>query len=119
MAGNKLPSVNHIVQLMLENRSFDHMLGFLYAGAGNVSPAGQPFEGLTGSESNTDASGNTVRVYQIDHAAAGAYFMPGADPGEGYANTNVQLFGSGKPPSPPAAVNTGFVTNFADAIAYD
>ena len=105
MAGNQLPSVNHIVQLMLENRSFDHMLGFLYAGAGNVSPAGQPFEGLTGSESNTDASGNTVRVYQIDHAAAGAYFMPGADPGEGYANTNVQLFGSGKPPSPPAAAS--------------
>ena len=81
MAGNQLPSVNHIVQLMLENRSFDHMLGFLYAGAGNISPAGHPFEGLTGSESNTDASGNTVRVYQIDHAAVGAYFMPGADPG--------------------------------------
>ena len=45
--------------------------------------------------------------------------MPGADPGEGYANTNEQLFGSGKPPSPPTATNTGFVTNFADAIAYD
>jgi phospholipase C len=119
MAGNQLPSINHIVQLMLENRSFDHMLGFLYAGTANVSPAGQAFEGLTGSESNTDASGNRVTVYQIDHTAAGAYFMPGADPGEGYANTNEQLFGSGKPPSPPAATNTGFVTNFADAIVYD
>ena len=119
MAGNQLPSINHIVQLMLENRSFDHMLGFLYAGTGNVSPTGQAFEGLTGSESNTDASGNTVTVYQIDHTTAGAYFMPGADPGEGYANTNEQLFGSGKPPSPPTATNTGFVTNFADAISYD
>ena len=119
MAGNQLPSIQHVVQLMLENRSFDHMLGFLYSGTGNVSPTGQPFEGLTGSESNTDASGNTVTVYQIDPTAAGAYFMPGADPGEGYANTNAQLFGSGQPPSPPAATNTGFVTNFADAIAYD
>jgi phospholipase C len=119
MAGNQLPSINHIVQLMLENRSFDHMLGFLYAGAGNVSPTGQAFEGLTGSESNTDASGNAVTVFQIDHTAPAAYFMPGADPGEGYSNTNVQLFGSGKPPSPPVATNTGFVTNFADAIAYD
>jgi phospholipase C len=119
MAGNQLPSVNYIVQLMLENRSFDHMLGFLYADAGNVSPTGQPFEGLTGSESNADASGNTVTVFQIDHTAQGAYFMPGADPGEGYANTNEQLFGSGKPPSPPVAANTGFVTNFADAITYD
>ena len=119
MAGNQLPSVQYIVQLMLENRSFDHMLGFLYSGSGNVSPAGQAFEGLTGSESNTDASGNTVTVYQIDHTTAGAYFMPGADPGEGYANTNAQLFGTGNPPSPPVATNVGFVTNYADAISYD
>jgi phospholipase C len=112
MAGNQLPSINHIVQLMLENRSFDHMLGFLYPKSGN-------FEGLTGSESNTDASGNAVTVHQIDHTATGAYFMPGADPGEGYSNTNEQLFGSGKPPSPPTATNPGFVKNFADAIAYD
>ena len=119
MAGNQLPSVQHIVQLMLENRSFDHMLGFLYSGSANVSPTGQAFEGLTGNESNTDASGNTVQVYQIDPATAGAYFMPGADPGEGYANTNEQLFRAGKPPSPPVAANNGFVTNFADAISYD
>ena len=112
MAGNQLQSINHIVQLMLENRSFDHMLGFLY-------PKSDNFEGLTGSESNTDASGNAVTVYQIDHTAQGAYFMPGADPGEGYSNTNEQLFDSGKPPSPPTATNAGFVTNFADAIAYD
>ena len=30
MPGNQLSSIQHIVQLMLENRSFDHMLGFLY-----------------------------------------------------------------------------------------
>jgi len=119
MAGNQLPSVRYIVQLMLENRSFDHMLGFLYPGSGNVAPAGQEFEGLTGSESNADTSGNTVTVYRIDQTAAGAYFNPGADPGEGYANTNVQLFGTGNPPSPPVATNTGFVTNYADAISYD
>ena len=95
------------------------MLGFLYAGSGNVSPAGQPFEGLTGNESNADASGNQVTVYKIDPSAAGAYFLPGADSGEGYANTNSQLFGSGAAPSPPVATCTGFVTNFADAIAYD
>jgi phospholipase C len=52
---NQLPSVQHIVQFMLENRSFDHMLGFLYA-PGNVSPTGQAFEGLTGNESNADAT---------------------------------------------------------------
>ncbi len=50
--GDLLGSVDHIVMLMLENRSFDHMLGFVYSGSGNVSPlTQQPFEGLTGNES--------------------------------------------------------------------
>jgi phospholipase C len=113
-AGNQLGQIDHIVQLMLENRSFDHMLGYLY-------PKSDDFEGLSANfeESNLDASNNEVKVYQIDHTAQGAYFMPGADPGEGYSNTNEQLFGSGKPPSPPTATNSGFVKNFADAIAYD
>jgi len=52
-----LSSVEHVVLLMLENRSFDHMLGYLYADAGNVSPAGHRYEGLTGSESNPDEDG--------------------------------------------------------------
>jgi phospholipase C len=102
---------------MLENRSFDHMLGFLYPG--RSGPAGQPFEGLLGTESNTDSSGQAVTVFQIGTSSPGAYFMPGADPGEGYANTNVQLFGTGSPPSPPVATMTGFVTSFASAIPFD
>jgi phospholipase C len=44
-----LDSVNHVVVLMLENRSFDHVLGNLYAAQGNKSPLGQDFDGLTGS----------------------------------------------------------------------
>ncbi len=117
MASNQLGSIQHIVHLMLENRSFDHMLGYLYPG--KQGPNGQPFEGLLGTESNKDASGTAVTVYQIDASQAGAYFMPGADPGEGYSNTNSQLFGTGKAPDPPIATNDGFVTNFAAAISYD
>jgi phospholipase C len=47
---SQLTQINHIVVLMLENRSFDHMLGFLYAESGNKAPSGSAFEGLTGSE---------------------------------------------------------------------
>ncbi|HUL27485.1 MAG TPA: alkaline phosphatase family protein [Streptosporangiaceae bacterium] len=119
MPGNQLPTIQHIVHLMLENRSFDHMLGFLYEESGNVSPAGAAFEGLTGQEANPDSSGKSVSVYKIDPAGPGAYFMPGADPGEGYANTNSQLFGSGHAPVPPVATNQGFVTNFDATIAWD
>src|SRR3984957_63187 len=85
---SQLSSINHIVVLMLENRSFDHMLGFLYSDSGNQSPAGQPFEGLTGSESNPDSSGKAVPVFKIKATDSNAYFMPGADPGEGYSATN-------------------------------
>jgi phospholipase C len=55
-AENGLATVNHVVVLMLENRSFDHMLGFLYTSAGNASPSGQPYEGLAGTESNPAAA---------------------------------------------------------------
>ncbi len=119
MPGNQLSAIQHIVHLMLENRSFDHMLGFLYADSGNVSPSGAAFEGLSGTESNPDSNGNPVAVYKINPADPGAYFMPGADPGEGYANTNSQLFGSGTAPVPPVATNQGFVTNFGATIAWD
>jgi len=113
-----LTSVNHIVVLMLENRSFDHMLGYLYPG--NVTPAGQPFDGLTGSESNPDGSGNDVTVSQIQPSASNAYFMPGADPGEGYLATNQQLYGTdATPASGAAAPMTGFVTDYAYTLGWE
>jgi len=46
----QLQSINHIVVLMLENRSFDCLLGKLY-------PKSDTFEGLSGSEQNPDADG--------------------------------------------------------------
>jgi len=104
---------------MLENRSFDHMLGLLYSASGNVSPTGQPFEGLTGTESNPGTDGSVVPVFTIDATDPNAYFMPGADPGEGYTATNDQLFGTTKAPSPPVATNNGFITNFSYTLGWE
>jgi phospholipase C len=119
MASTGLSSINNIVVLMLENRSFDHMLGFLYSDSGNVSPAGQPFEGLTGSESNPDNSGTPVTVFEIQSSDENAYFMPGADPGEGYSATNSQLFGNATAPTPANATNQGFVTDFSYTLGWE
>ncbi len=119
MPGNQLAAINHIVVLMLENRSFDHMLGLLYSASGNVSPTGQPFEGLTGKESNPGTDGAAVPVFPIAPADPSAYFMPGADPGEGYSATNSQLFGSTTAPVPPAATNEGFVTDFSYTLGWE
>jgi len=128
MAGD-LSSVEHVVVLMLENRSFDHMLGFLYADHGNITPGGQPYEGLAGTESNPDASGKPVTVFRIEPTTPNAYFMPGADPGEGYMATNDQLFGStavpgttGPPATGPAGQVSppmqGFVKDFAYTLGW-
>ena len=116
-----LSSIDHIVVLMLENRSFDHMLGFLYTDQGNVSPAGQPYAGLTGSESNPDSSGQPVTVFRIEPTTPNAYFMPGADPGEGYMATNSQLFGSTKGPASSSDVpaGQGFVKDFAYTLGWE
>jgi phospholipase C len=111
--GNGLASVNSVVVLMLENRSFDHMLGYLYPG--KVTPSGQPFEGLMGTESNPGSSGQAaVTVFPIEPTTPNAYYMPGADPGEGYMSTNSQLYGSTKAPaSGLAAPGQGFVSDYA------
>jgi phospholipase C len=120
MPNNQLPSINNIVVLMLENRSFDHMLGLLYSANGNVSPTtGQPFEGLTGQESNLGSDGSAVPVFTIAPTDSSAYFMPRADPGEGYSATNSQLFGSTTAPTPPVATNSGFVSDFSYTLGWE
>jgi phospholipase C len=115
-----LKNINHIVVVMMENRSFDHMLGFLYQASKNVSPLGQPFEGLTGKETNADATGKTVQVFPIQPTDPHPYQRPGANPGEGYLNTNSQLFSKPQAPSPiTPASNNGFVTNFAYTLSWE
>ena len=117
---NQLNAIKHIVQLMLENRSFDQMLGFLYTASGNKSVTGQPFEGLTGNESNPDDTGREFKVFDINSTTnKHPYLMPGADPGEGFYNTNYQLFGTDDPVPGAVPTNRGFVINFKSAIASD
>src|SRR5690349_13778263 len=104
-----LDSIDHVVLVMLENRSFDHMLGFLY-------PKSEAFDGLDGTESNLDADGNEITVFKVTPAMRNAYYFPLADPAEGYKATNNQLFGSDAPPASGTAANSGFVTSFANEL---
>ena len=99
-----LDKVKSVVVLMMENRSFDNILGYLYA-PGNVSPNGDAFNGLTGNESN---SGVAVRKESKRTS------VPKPDPGEEYQHVNVQLFGVDPAPAPPDATNDGFVTDYVN-----
>ena len=73
--------IEHLVVLMMENRSFDHMLGFL------KSPSWQ-IDGLAGTETNPDSQGVRVRV-SPDARYAGD-FSP--DPGHDFISVNEQIF---------------------------
>ncbi|HEY6234962.1 MAG TPA: alkaline phosphatase family protein, partial [Candidatus Elarobacter sp.] len=100
--------VEHVVVLMLENRSFDHMLGYFPSN-------GVPFEGLTGNEVNfenpLDGTGFCAKV------SPDAPYVPDVDPCPDHdmANVQLQLFGrSGPWPAGAVALhNNGFLYDYA------
>jgi phospholipase C len=104
-------SVQHVFVLMLENRAFDHMLGFSMIN-GRDAQTGQPTQvnGLTGSESNV-FNGSTYSVSE------GADMVMPADPGHEFTNVLEQLCGTGasyQPGGPyPAIDKSGFVASYA------
>lgn len=85
-----LSQIEHIVVLMPENRSFDCLLGRLYADTPD-------FNGLTGSESNpqTGGAGDPVRVWNSQSTIPGTMTIPAPDPGEAFSDITTQLFGLG------------------------
>lgn len=96
-----LDNLKHIVVLMMENRSFDHMLGGLKRQFPKIN-------GLTGNESNPDSAGNVVKVSptadyrgQLSH-----------DPDHHFPGVDVQIFG-GAPFAPDRVANMqGFVKSY-------
>ena len=106
-----LNNIAHFVVLMLENRSFDSMLGMLY-------PAGPDFDGLTGSESNPNPPGPPVQVWNVPPDTSGPTMrIPNPDPGEQWTDINFQIYGAASVPSPspsqpPFPPMSGFVENY-------
>lgn len=74
---------------------------------------------MTGNEWNPDDAGRRINVFKIDGSAPHPYLMPGADPGEGFFNTNFQLFSTDDPAPRAVPTNQGFVINFKAAIQSD
>ena len=120
--------IDHVVVLMLENRSLDNVLGWLY---GDQQPqlfigadTTAVYQGLqTGSYSNQyddrviPATRGTTGATGHDGVAPQPMRVPGFDPGEAYAHVNQQLFGS---PSAPTTKNPPSGTPAAMAgFAYD
>lgn len=95
-----LDQLEHIVVLMMENRSFDHMLGGLKAIDSRI-------DGLTGTESNPDTSGGQARV--ASKAAAQGQLDP--DPNHHFAAVDQQIF-NGDTSRPRVPSMQGFVRSY-------
>jgi phospholipase C len=97
MASPGLDNLEHLVVLMMENRSFDHLLG----GLKKIDPR---IDGLNGNETNPDPSGADVQV-----AAKAAYRgQLSPDPNHDFAPVDQQIFNGGTAPTMKGFVNSYF-----------
>ncbi|GLR81324.1 phosphoesterase (plasmid) [Azospirillum oryzae] len=108
-------NITNVFVLMLENRSFDNLLGFSsITGTDAVTGQQTAVDGLTGKESN---SYNGV-AYTVSQPADQT--LP-VDPGHEFADAVEQLCGHGATyksgGSYPPINNSGFVANFADSTS--
>ncbi|MET0715630.1 MAG: alkaline phosphatase family protein, partial [Mycetocola sp.] len=115
-------NVDHFVLLMLENRSFDGLLGWLYerdAPLLNIPPAtpGDQFRGL--AEADLSKFVNTARGGALTSPpvrGVEGFTVPTPDPGEEFEHVNTQFFGTAAPAPGAVATMTGVLADFVDVM---
>lgn len=128
MSYANMRNIKHIVHLMMENRGFDHMLGWLYDGATpgegnnnpplNTSAQERPFYGVpAGARQPKDASYYSGQPYTGDWVpiqkgfAGGEKYtceFPASDPGEKFEDVSYQMYGPTGQPSRKYEAMMGF-----------
>jgi phospholipase C len=109
--------IEHVVVLMLENRSFDSMFGNLY-------PKSAGLEGLSGNETNpyhlSNGSIQAIKVWNDPGMDAATATIPDPDPGELFReDMDEQLFGRGGTPNEQPPPMNGFVDNYMSQTSTD
>jgi phospholipase C len=100
-AAKRLEQLEHIVVVMLENRSFDHMLGYLSLPKEQGGAARTDVDGLRGPELNFNSyEGRQVPIHHLDRTQLAG---EAEDPDHAGGSVDEQL----------AAGGSGFVANFA------
>jgi phospholipase C len=108
--------IEHVFVIMLENRSFDHLLGFSGIEGRDQFSNPTKLDGLTGKETNTSAKGEVVA------ASAPAEFLLDHGPGHEFKDVEEQMCGKGgtySSPTPPPGHydprinNSGYLSNYS------
>lgn len=117
-----MEQIDHVVLLMLENRSLDNLLGWLYGGdkPQRIVPpgSGAAFDGLAGGNYFNEFEHRKLPATQGTEKAHQPLRVPRLDPNEPFEHVTVQLFADGKgrmpgklTPGTPAAMK-GFAYDF-------
>jgi phospholipase C len=87
--------IEHVIVLMLENRSFDHL--FAYSGIANL-------QGVDTSKSNPDKDGNPIAMTDTAPDRAPS------DPGHEFEDVDWQIYGASGYPAPRPILMDGFAS---------
>ncbi len=85
MTNTQSTPIDNIVVLMLENRSFDNILGALY-------PHSSTFEGLLLDGSMANTYQNHTHAVTNESSLVDVFLTPSPDPGELFQDMNLQIF---------------------------
>lgn len=96
--------IHHLIVLMLENRSFDHMLGYL------EYPPEASFEGLLGQENDL---GNRLTGGGVVFPSPQAAYLIDPEPNHSHDSVMTQLLGSNERAFPYNLTNTGFASDYS------
>ena len=125
-----MSKIKHIIHLMLENRSFDNVLGWLYDDKNSpshvISNSKQKEVAFYGLKEHTfyKRYDGSDEKYYVQKTASHCD-VPDPDPHESYRYVTAQLYGQTAyppdrdpyvgPPGDQPALNNGFLTNYATA----
>src|SRR3984957_17440630 len=101
-------NLKHLVVLMMENRSFDHMLGGMSLVMENGQRKYPGINGLTGNESNPDSTGNLEKV--IPNAKFQSQLDP--DPDHHFPGGDMQIFNDAPQGAGRVRSMQGFVKDY-------
>jgi phospholipase C len=105
------PEIRHIVVLMLENQSFDRLLGFV-----RLDDPSQQIDGLRGDETQPVVPGDPARTVRLSRGLAAALHVTDPNPGHQFEDIAVQVFGRERVPDPPTPTMDGFLANYARQV---
>ncbi|WP_426566107.1 alkaline phosphatase family protein [Angustibacter sp. McL0619] len=120
-----MQNIEHVVVLMLENRSFDSMLGWLYAKGETPAlniPNADPNDRFRGMSSvNGSAFVNQAQVGGQTFSASptrgvSGVSVPQVDPGEEYEHVLLQFYDKASPGPTDPITMTGVLQDFVDVL---